>query len=1094
MPIELDYYDKLKPLTFTLKDSSTELVKANYTTKQGNNLTEYAFLLSSNDCAVKNYTSNYLSSQHRHNDIINHIMPQEVNDSIISKVQFNNTITNIKDNSYLTLIASNSLSTSQAVLTSLISDSSQNFVIDFSVINNVEVCNIWGYDVLTKKSLFIDEKQNNTFGFSPISVSYFKYSYDDTNNIINLFYTLTSNQFSWVIATSSLTPVLSVVSPNAVLIPQINVSIVDQNKDMTNYNTDNFVYYVSGIHIDPALTVSNDTNNFFFHTSYETWIPTISSILGEINFFNLKNGVSNNNFNNRQLPLVIGHQRKYNNIIANEYQETANERLQLGYSFFTKEYLIKSDKYTKFILPETISPFNRININDSGFKESGAYAAESPYFSDRVYKLQENNLNVNNDNESNGTLLCAWLNSNGRWYDRYYIPQNTSYAQALTSATQQVFTFQSELSTFIQTNGLQNINFYDVQSSLMLEPSSTYYYARIGNKYISSVLSGKQDNIIKDTITPFSIITNNKGYTGNDMVLDGKIYDNFNISNNIAGRFNISLRLSSPNIDSIKAYQLIGNNYNTGFALRKNFYFTPFILLQDNNSLYFYDTNFNLIKKNTYDSTVIGNIKDVCYVSQTADIVLRTSTGLFRTDITGQVVYYNTTVVPDVRNAVTGRTFYGAGNRAMFAAGAALYVADLQTLVTELYDTLSGGEQSVINCTAGIIPIKGTKGVNIDDTYAASLTSNNSIVFTALDTLTTFTALSTSSTIYDINAYNNNLYVQSNNKLSIFNTSRDLLSSISLSVSAVSGFKIDFISENYEIFPIVISRGVDKNLIVDKISLTTGSILSTYQLPFSSVSVGDVFINPSGFAFAENTYKKYENKLTFTANLQNTFAAEISARIWSTFSHSWTATPPIEYWAFNYSDITDLTDNSIIDTVPIDGLSNHINIDFNIIDGIITIHTNGVITNQISIPSNSQSIDNIVKNMLYVGNQNYSTKGITDYVSNQTLLATGATISDLVVYNISMSDDFIKYLYLKGIEVEDINIDVVSGSRNNIETVDNIFKYNIPGRLSNNITVYIKGAALDEHSKSTLMSILDTKLKDIVPVNISNITYNFDIQ
>ena len=1091
MPIEQEYYDKLMPVTFTLKDPSDKLVSVDYTTQQGNKLTEYAFLLSANDCAVKNYTSNYLTFNHNKNDVIEHIMPDMLNGTIISKIGFKTTTPGVS--AYLAMTSSTPTSASAASLTLSSSSSAiQNFVVDFNTIGNKDVCNVWGYDTFTKKYLFIDESNNNNIIFSPISATSFSYLYDGANSTINLFVTLTSNQFKWFSSNNAGTS-LSLISPATGSLSNINFSIVDQNKDIAMYGTDNTVRYLSGIYIDSINTLSGNRDNLLFHTSYESWVPSTSSIIGTIDFFNLKNHVSNNNFDNRYLPLNTKNQRNYTNIITNEYQETANEKLQLGYNFYTKEYLIKSDKYTKFTLPSTIEPFRRININDSGIKESGAYAAESPYFSDRVYKLQDNNINTNNENESNGVLLCAWLKSNGVWYDRYYIPKNSSYITALTSSTPQVFTFKSQLSAFIEMNGLSNTNFYDVQSSLMFEPSATYYYARIGKNYISTTLEGKDANLLRSGFEPFSVLTNSNLLSSDSISLNGSTYDSVSINGSVEGKFNVSFRIKLPNTDITKGYQMVGNNYNTGFAVRKNFYFTPFVILQNNNELYFYDTSFNLIKKNVYDPVIVGNIKDVCYVSQTTDIVLRTSNGLFRTDITGQINYFNTDVAPDVKLSADGRVFYGVGNRAQFLCNGVSYITDLQTLVTQTLTSVSTAK-TLVNSSTGIKYLKGSKGTNIDDVYAASLSGSNMIVFTHLNTLTTFNALSTTSTIDDINAYNNNLYVQSGGKLTIFNTARDLLSTINLSTSAVSGFKIDFISENYEIYPIVFSRRSDNNLVVDKISLTTGSILSTYQLPFSSISTGDMFVNPTGYAFSENTYKGYENKLTFTLNLQNTYSSQISSRIWDTFSRSWSATPPVEYWVFSYSTINELTNSSYITALPITDQDNHIDIDFNVLDGLITIYVNGVPSNEISIPANSLSIENILKNTLYIGDQNYMGKSITDYVTNQSFIANNATISDLLVYNITLSRDFIKYLYLKGVDVDDINIDFTSGSRNNIETVDNIFKYNIPGRLSNSIIVYIKSAGISEDSKAILIDILNERLKNTLPVNITDITYNFDIQ
>ena len=37
--------------------------------------------------------------------------------------------------------------------------------------------------------------------------------------------------------------------------------------------------------------------------------------------------------------------------------------------------------------------------------------------------------------------------------------------------------------------------------------------------------------------------------------------------------------MNVPNVEDAKAYQLIGNLFNTGVSIIKNFYFTPFIYL-----------------------------------------------------------------------------------------------------------------------------------------------------------------------------------------------------------------------------------------------------------------------------------------------------------------------------------------------------------------------------------------------------------------------------------------------------------------------------------------------------------------------------------
>ena len=1084
MPISVDYYTSLKPVNYTLVDSNYSLDCSLLHTQQGNTLLEYNFLLSANDCNIKNYTNNYLTFNFNQKDIFEVIQPQPINNAVVTTI--------IDSNQKLLTIISNGATTSiQPLLTAFALGSLQNFVVDF---NELGKCTIWCYDNIYKKYLFIDESNNNVVQFNTLSASQLEYNYDKIYGTINLFYTLTSGDFRWI---SSINNQLSVIVPETSSLSAINFNITN-TQPSTAYIQDNFVLYTSGGNVsDNSLT--DIKNNYLFYTPYETWVPGVTSIDGTIDFLNLKNYTSKDGFANRVPFFRNKQQRNYNSIITSEYQEKSNEKLQLGYNFFTKEYLIQPDKYTKFILPTTILPFTRININDSGLKESGAYAAQSPYFSDRVYKLLDENLNNNNTNESNGILLCSWLNSiDGKWYDRYYIPQNTSYISALTSNTQQVFSYITELSAFIQNNGLQSLNFYDIASSLMFEPGCKYYYARIGEKYINNTLNGKNTNLVKGGVEAISLVDSSVSPPTTDVLLDGSIYDKVNLGNITTGRFNISFKIKTVNFENAYAYQLIGNNYNLGFSVRKNFYFTPFIILHSDNDVFFYDTDFKLIKKNTYKTAEIGQILDVYYVSQTTDITLRTTNGLYKTDINGEILYVNTNVNTGLKTSVIGRHFYGKGNRALTVTGNAIphpvFLTDLQTLNTELYTTVTQEISSITTVGDSIISLPGKKGININDSIGASLSGDNYILFTDLDALTSYVALSTTNTIYDIIAHENNLFIQSNNFVHVFNTERELLSTIILNTSAASGFKLDFVNENYTPKLLAFSKDVNNNILIDKISLTTNEIISSYNIGLSALAISGKFVTPTGFYYTENTYKDYEGKLCLTLNLPNTFVTQPSARIWNTYTHSWSATTPVSYWAFNYSNITSLNDNSVIDIIPGDKFERHLSLDFNLLDGVISVYVDGVLSIQLNAPANLLSIGTILKNIFYIGNQNYTSGSITDIITNQEFLAKNIELSDLRIYNISLSDDFIKYLFMRGIKVDAINIDIPCDNRNTTETVDNLFRYSIPGRLSNSIIVYVKGLELNDDDKITLQNVLIDKLNNILPVNIDNITFNFDIQ
>lgn len=1108
MAIKPKSYNTLKPINFSLKDDSGTVRSNTFSTQQGTTFTQYNFLLSANDCVIKNFTSNYLTTNVKSNEIINMEYPEGINDTIISNVIFNSKDSSLKPSSYLTILKNNIGDNITATLSTATLHANQDFVVDFNTIGEREVCSIWTYDGLHKKYLYVEEENDVSIVFSLTGNTQFLYSYDQPNNTLSLFIQLTTGDFGYLMSTEGQT--LSVAPVNQVYLSSSCIEIQDHITPLSSYYTDNFVYY-NGDNIDNVNSITDITNNYLLFTPYNSWVTYIQdvsnvSVLGELEFFNLKNQISNKGYINKDLPYNNKQdQRVYNNIITNEYTENANEKLQLGYNFFTTEYLIKPDTYTKFVLPNDITPFTRLNINDAGLTKSGAYASNSPYYSDRVYKTQDNNTSVNKKNENNGVLLCSWLKSDGIWYDRYYIPRVITALSALQSESQQLFTYQSELTSFIQSQGIETLNYYDIKSSLMFEQSGTYYYARIGNKYIDKILKGRSNNLLKDNIIATDVNTKKKTLSSSNIQFDNTYYDSINLGKNIKGQFNISFNIKANNFTNAKAYQLIGNLFNTGFTIRKNFYYTPFIIIQQRSSVYFYDTDLTLIKKVDYN---IGEISDIYYITQDHDIVLASSNGLYKTNLTGKITKYNNAASAGVIATNTeSRSFYGAGNLGYFIVDEDYsYVTDFQTLNTAKYQHLSAfvnksGDlpKSIINTASGVRYLPGDKGVNVDDDYGVSLSGENLLLFNNLFLANSaddayFNALSTTTQIYDIAAFDKKLYVQCNNLLKIFNTHRELLSTIQLTTSASNGAKIEFISENYTVKPIVFSRDSDNNFIVDKVSLETGEIEKTYNLSVSGVSGANFYFNPTGLTFAHNTYKSHEDTLNLVTNLPNTFEIGTAPRYWASFGDDWDQGLANNFWAFSNNPLIELTDNSSITRIPINDLNTHISLDFNLYNGQIKLYINGVLHDTLLYPSNYIAINNIVKNICYIGNKNYDEKAITDYIDNQDFIADNIEVSDLRIYNLSFNEDFIRYLYLRGIKVDEINIDFISGNRNNIETIDNLFKYNIPGRLSNNIVIYVKSLGLDNESKELLKTILADKVRKFVPANIDNITFNFDIE
>jgi hypothetical protein len=1135
-------YSDLRPIKFNLKDRDRSLdlsIPSKYATAQGNFFLEYNFLANSNDVKNKNYTSNYLTDTKTETDIFDLNFSENLNRSFISSLNFAD-----DSSKYLTILKNNTSLSSTATLLPLSSGdlnlfNTQSFVVDVSsnTLNTQSTCRIWTYDGIYKKYLVQTDENNNTN---------LDIKFDTINSISDPNYT----RATFNVAISNGTALLSLYT-NTIYIPSLTAQyiVIPQASTLiaisafntvqlssapftfdisniidTDYSiySNNFNYYNSDLTINNSKSIPNQKYNFIFYNKYEQNYLSGSDIIGNLSYFNLKNQISNNYNVNKNLPFKDPQQQRYyTSILNDETSEISEENLKLNYNFYTVEYRFDPDKYTKFKLPDNILPFKSININDANLQGAGAYAANSPYYSDRLYKLLDES-NNNTRNEDNGTFLCSWLyddNVKGIWYDRYYLPNFKSKVSALSGNLNPHTTQIQQISSAFGL-GDNNMYYYDVRSTLSLEPSNTYYYARIGKSYITKTLQGVSDRLIKNTFNTRSTDTESILSDQSKIVFDGKSYDEFTFPSLLAadqGSMSISFGLNTPDIVATKAHQLIGNVYNVGMSVLKNFYFTPFAILADGNSLNYYDNNFKLVKRNTFSS--ITEIKDVCYLTQSGDAVLvcadNTGGRLLRVNYNGDIVRESRHSLSQqlINSNYTSRIFYSIGSRALFrGANGVSFNLDLQTLSI---DTLqSGSAESVVLSSASSFGafISGYRGVNIDGQYAASLSSvatgpaagGTDVLFTDYSTGEYFSAIQSLTRIYDINAFDNKLYIQTNNKLYVYSTERDLLSTINLSTSAVSGYKIDFISEDYVVNPIVFSRDANSNLIVDKIVTNDNNTVLSYALNISSTDTGwgyeqrpGYFTSPTNLHSLEDTFKEYENKFCFITKFDNEKAEQDEVEIWDDNDTVWN-TFESGNWSVNYKGTgATLVDNSSINVI--EGIvagQNCIQLDLDLVTGAVNVYVNGNLTTSFTIYTGIKPLKNYLYNNFYIGIPNFSTGSIIDFKPGSKSLAKNAILKDINIFNTTVDRDILRYLYLKCTEVIDsVNFDVTTSARNNTETINNLYTYNIPGNLSNFITLLIKNGNLSIEDQEIITEKLKIKLAKYLPatVDVSQIEFNYNV-
>ena len=1135
-------YSDIRPIKFNLKDVDRSLdlsVPAKYISQQGCNFLEYKFLTNLNDIKNKNYTTNYLTDTKSETEIFDLNFDENLNASFITTLEFGS-------NKYLTIPKTNTSLSATAEVAALSTGNdnllnTQSFVVNLSTnVNNKSVCQVWTYDGIYKKYL-VQRGTNQTIHpeiifdtLNPTIEGLDRATFDivlDENKLLLSFFGDTNTSLSaevkntQFIVTSNTSTLSALSGINQAKVSAAAVTIQNNTTADTNYSkySNNFVYYTSDMLVDSVSSLPEQKYNFLFYNNYESNYLSGSDIYGQVSYFNLKNQISNNNNVNKKLPFALPQQQRYyTSILNNEIEEISEENLKLSYNFHTAEYKFEPDRYTKFTLPSNILPFKTININDANFQGSGAYAAGSPYYSDRIYKLlDESNSNV--INEENGQFLCSWLYDDGEtgvWLDRYYLPNFTTSPLSATLRGE-LNTYNTSVLEISSAYGIGDTNmyYYDVKSTLALEPNNTLYYARIGKSYVSKTLNGLSDRVIKTDLNLNSTVTESIISNQHKITFDGTQYDTFTFPSPLdtdQGSISISFNLNTPSISATKAHQLIGNLYNTGIAVMKNFYFTPFVILQNGNSLNYYDNNFNLVRSNTFP--MLSVINDVCYQTQAGDAVLIGSspTGfkILRVNYNGDVIREATNTLAEelASSQYTSRVFFGVGSRARFFADDDAYNMDLQTLQIDKVASVDGESAILSAVGTDIAEVSGLKGVNIDGRYAASLSAatgqgasfGTAVLFTEYSTNNQFRAInSVPERIWDINAYDDKLYIQSD-KLYVFNTDRELLSSINLSTSAVSGYKIDFISEDYAVNPIVFSRDINSNLIVDKIITTENNTVSTYSLGISSIDLGHPtapiagnFVSPTNLHSLEDTFKTYENKFCFVSRFDNEIARQDERNPWNTYNQSWSGFES-GHWNVNYVGTGEtLVDNSSVHII--NGIRdghNCMQVDLDLITGKVRIFVNGDETTTFTINAGIKPLKNYLYNDFYVGVPNFSTGSIVDYKSNNVSLARNAILGHLNVFDTTLDTDILKYLYLDCVsEIDSVNFDVTTSARNNVETINNFYSYKIPGNLSNKIKLLIKNGNLNLKEQAIITETLRKKITKFLPatINVNDIDFDFRI-
>jgi hypothetical protein len=426
----------------------------------------------------------------------------------------------------------------------------------------------------------------------------------------------------------------------------------DANSSWASYD----FLYKNNLIVNPKKSILNCENNLLIYNNY----TYISGSEIETNFLVLKNQHTNKNFSYRadnlqncdpNIPNV--NIRNYNSVNTGVNQELGFDSIVLSYDLYNIDYVFNPDKFTVFETPNSMYPFDRLNINDSQLFKNGAIAGMTPYHADKIFQRD-----IDGNSKTTGKYLCTWLSGNDQhahWVDRYYYPEKTALASSLS--TEETITFEDKIENYLNTtlapsayydnfiwqsfedeknttpqkirDAIWGEYFFDKASDVIFTPNNEYAYFRIGEKYADKILNSLSGSLITDSLTsyrrydgfeflfdqPSNELTYN--YSGNEY----SIIENYR-KINFTNEFTIAFSMNSYDWQAGFGHEIMGSFNDRGFGIFNDEKITPFIMVQEGRMVSILNSSFEEIdavylSQDELDIKVIYNEKNIDNIATT---------------------------------------------------------------------------------------------------------------------------------------------------------------------------------------------------------------------------------------------------------------------------------------------------------------------------------------------------------------------------------------------------------------------------------------------------------------------------------------------
>jgi hypothetical protein len=835
--------------------------------------------------------------------------------------------------------------------------------------------------------------------------------------------------------------------------------------------------------IDETKSSFNRTDQYLLHANYNT---ADSDLL--LNYITLNNARSEKNYIKRGASLINSSSKFYPDVEFRDYmslqtgldQEKGNDNIALTYVWYDKDIKVTNGTDTIFTAPSSIYPYERLNINDSKFIVNGALGGKSPVLSDNVYCLRRETAGFNN-----GRYLCTWLsggnNKLGTWVDRYYYPDLVSKENAMGAMPVFSPSFLDPIDSLDTADKVKFANnaFFDKKSDLCIEPNNTYKYSRVGTDDINSYVYSSGP-LVSSFTNFYNTLNKPQSYFSNSIIYDGTKYNKFILSDKIneSSAFTVSFDIYVDPQETEYGYQLLGNLTNRGFGVINDEQITPFLFVFDRNIIKSYNSSFGALYTTAFDTDVLDIVKG----KGLNDFHVICNNGLiYKVNVLGTKTKLE--VVPEI---VGYKNYCQDENYIYFlmkSTGECIRV-DKNNLEAEsitaqkfgsynAYGDPSAGVRGILiyNNTLYGIPSENIKYANPNIVYYTL--QDKKLLRHDLSTDNVIEFIDTTSQIIDfiIDINENIIILHNKTKVSVYDKTRDLLFSQNY----------DALTTNMQLVGVDIVRqytstSIGPNIDVVLAFIDFGNRLFLYSLNNNTIVNTGLFgtftdynsKRPKRYKITNYNYYRQipvVNKLSFNLTLTNYLSTENIVNRNISFDYS---TIDKGYHTFTYR--------------------------FDPIQGNITLFVDGDIYENLTVPPGKYAIQDIFSDDIYVGSTGfYNGIDLATYLNQPGFYyISNLNLKNLFIYDKAIRDSEIIALNIFGESINDIILSIPAGQRNNMEEIERYFRFSPSASSSRKINVYLKNLGINNLDiRNNIKNLVLQEASTLLPagVNINDIQF-----